>query len=144
MANSSVAAGMRRNATLGGMKAGERKAIDTCAKYLLNHRQYLRYDHYLANGYPIATGVIEGACRYLFKDRMDITGARWGLETAEVVLKARALRTSDDLDAYWTFHERAEHSRNHLDQYQGTPPATQLPERAAPKPFSIAFLSRPE
>jgi len=133
--SSSVAAGMRRSATLRGMKASERKSIDACAKYLLNHREYLRYDLYLASGYPIATGVIEGACRYLVKDRMDITGARWGLETAEAVLKLRALRTSGDLDAYWSFHERAEYFRNHLDQYQSTPPATLLPVKTRSAKF---------
>jgi hypothetical protein len=133
--SSSVAAGMRRSATLRKMKATERKAIDACAKYLLNHREYLLYDHYLAGGYPIATGVIEGACRYLVKDRMDITGARWGLETAEAVLKLRALRASGDLDAYWSFHERAEYFRNHLDQYQGTPPATHLPVKTRSAKF---------
>ena len=133
--SSNVAAGMRRSATLRAMKAGERKPIDACARYFLNHRQYLRYDRYLANGYPIATGVIEGACRYLVKDRMDITGARWGLETAEAVLKMRALRTSGNLDAYWAFHERAEYSRNHLDQYQGTPPPTHLPVKTRSAKF---------
>lgn len=133
--SSTVAAGMRRSATLRGMPGSERKAIDACAKYLLNHREYLRYDRYLAEGYPIATGVIEGACRYLVKDRMDITGARWGLETAEAVLKLRALRTSGDLDAYWSFHERAEYFRNHLDQYQGTPPATHLPVKTRSAKF---------
>jgi len=56
-------------------------------------------------GYPIGTGVIEGACRYLVKDRMDITGARWSLNGAEAVLRLRALRASGDFDAYWPFHD---------------------------------------
>jgi hypothetical protein len=59
--------------------------VDTCADYLL------KYDEYLAAGLPIATGVIEGACRHLIKDRMDITGARWGLQSAEAILKLRSL-----------------------------------------------------
>jgi hypothetical protein len=70
-------------------KQGE--PIDQCATSLANHASYLNYPHYLAQGYPIATGVIEGACRYLVKDRMEITGARWGLEGGEAVLKLRAL-----------------------------------------------------
>lgn len=125
--SSDVAAGMRRSATLRRMKAKERAAIDDCADYLLKYRPYLRYDEYLAAGLPIATGVIEGACRHLVKDRMDITGACWGLETAEAVLKLRSLRASGDFDDYWAFHENAELVRNHLTNYQGAPPPTILP-----------------
>ena len=68
---------------------------------------------FLAEGLPIATGVIEGACRYLIQDRLGITGARWGLTDAEAVLKLRAIRTSGDWDAYWRFHLKNEHARNH-------------------------------
>jgi hypothetical protein len=118
---------MRRSATLMGMKASDRAAIDDGADYLLTYRPYLRYDEHLAAGLPIATGVIEGACRHLVKDRMDITGACWGLDSAEAVLKLRSLRVSSDFDAYWAFHETAEHARNHLDLYQGAPPPTNLP-----------------
>ena len=50
-----------------------------------------RYHDYLAEGLPIATGVIEEACRYLIKDRMDLTGARWSLQGAEAVLRLRSL-----------------------------------------------------
>lgn len=125
--SSDVAAGMRRSATLRGMKSDERAAVDSCADYLLKYRRYLRYDEYLAAGLPIATGVIEGACRHLVKDRMDITGACWGLETAEAVLKLRSLRASGDFEEYWAFHEDAEYARNHLDNYQGAPPPTNLP-----------------
>jgi len=78
---------------------------------------YLRYDTYLAAGLPIATGVIEGACRHLVKDRMDITGARWSLQGAEAVLRLRALRSSGDFDAYWSFHEAQEFRRNHAANY---------------------------
>jgi hypothetical protein len=64
-------------------------------------------------GWPIATGVIEGACRHLVKDRMDITGARWGLESAEAILKLRALITNNDFDTYWHFHLTQEQRRVH-------------------------------
>ena len=60
--------------------------MDTCARYLLNNAKYLKYDDYLKAGFPIATGVIEGACRHLIQDRMDITGARWTMRGAEAVL----------------------------------------------------------
>lgn len=108
---SDVAAGMRRSATLRGLKKAARKAVDTCAAYLLKYKQFLRYDHYLKEGFPIATGVIEGACRHLIKDRMDITGARWGLEGAEALLKLRSLNSSEDLDEYLEFHRAESKSR---------------------------------
>jgi hypothetical protein len=62
--------------------------------------------------------VIEGACRHLVNDRMDITGARWRLERAEAVLRIRALRSSGDFDEYWDFHKRQEFKRNHLCKFQ--------------------------
>lgn len=132
--SSDVAAGMRRSATLRGMKTKDRFAVDDCADYLLKYRRYLRYDQYLAAGVPISTGVIEGACRHLIKDRMDITGACWGLRGAEAILKLRSLRASGDFDAYWTFHENAEHRRNHLDLYAAAPPPTVLPLKVVSRP----------
>ena len=67
----------------------------------------------LKKGWPIATGIIEGACRHIVKDRMDITGARWGLEGAEAILKLRALIATGDIEDYWRFHLRQEHKRIH-------------------------------
>jgi hypothetical protein len=114
-----VAGGMRRSATLRQLSDEDREPVDTCARYLLTYSPYLRYNHYLAKGLPIATGVIEGACRHLVKDRMDVTGARWSLTGAEAVLRLRALRSSGDFDEYWTFHEAREYERNHRALYAG-------------------------
>jgi hypothetical protein len=116
---SHVAAGMRRSATRRGLSTRKREPIDRCAQYLLNHRELLRYDVALAAGFPIATGVIEGACRHLVKDRMDLTGARWRLRSAEAVLRLRSLRSSGDFDAYWRFHLEQERQRNHVARYAG-------------------------
>jgi hypothetical protein len=112
-----VAAGMRRRATLRRVSDKQRAAVDTCADYLLNRQSSLRYDVFLARGFPIATGVIEGACRHLLKDRMDLTGARWRLQRAEAVLQFRALRSSGDFEADWAFHTEQEFHRNHLSRY---------------------------
>ena len=112
-----VAGGMRRSATRRQLSDGDREPVDTCARYLLTYSPYLRYNDYLAKGIPIATGVIEGACRHLVKDRMDVTGARWSLTGAEAVLRLRALRSSGDFDEYWTFHEAREYERNHRTLY---------------------------
>jgi hypothetical protein len=115
---SEVAAGIRRSATLQKLSDKGRENVDKCANYLLKYRAFLDYDIYLAQGYPIATGVIEGACRHLVCDRMDITGARWRIDRAEAVLKIRALRASGDFDAYWQFHKIQEFQRNHASKFQ--------------------------
>jgi hypothetical protein len=131
---SDVAAGIRRSATLRGLTLQEREAADACANYLLNHTPYLRYHEYLAAGLPIATGVIEGACRHLVKDRMDLTGARWSLAGAEAVLRLRALRSSGDFDDYWRFHEGQEYRRNHAALYASQKaPATRKSTRHRPE-----------
>jgi hypothetical protein len=112
-----VAASIRRKATTLRLDPTTRKNADTCADYLLAKAPYLDYPTALARGWPIATGVIEGACRHVVKDRMDITGARWGLQGAEAVLKLRALRANDDWDAYWSFHLAKERHRAHESRY---------------------------
>ena len=112
-----MAGGMRRSATRKNLDAKVREPVDACATYLLNKSPYLHYDRYLSQGFPIATGVIEGACRHLVKDRLEITGAKWGLASAEAVLRLRALRSSHDFDEYWGFHEACEYKRNHQDLY---------------------------
>ena len=115
---SDVAAGIRRSATLQNLSSTARENADKSADYLLKYRSFLRYDQYLEQGYPIATGVIEGACRHLVNDRMDITGARWRLDRAEAVLRLRALRASGDFDEYWQFHKMEEFQRNHVNKFQ--------------------------
>ena len=114
---STVAASIRRKATRLALEQAKRKNADTCADYLLAKRAYLDYPTALTNGWPIATGVIEGACRHLVKDRMDITGARWGLDTAEAVLKLRAVRSNGDFDEYWRYHRKQERRRVHESRY---------------------------
>jgi hypothetical protein len=113
-----VAAGIRRRATRFGYSPAERAGADTCADYLTSKKPHLDYATALASGWPIATGVIEGACRYIVKDRMDITGARWGLGGAEAILKLRALIANGDFDDYWAFHLRQEHQRIHQARYR--------------------------
>jgi hypothetical protein len=93
------------------LPAARREAVDACHRYLTGHLDQLHYDTALANGWPIATGAVEGACRHLIADRLDITGARWGLHGAEAVLRLRALVANGDLDPYWRYHTDREHQR---------------------------------
>jgi hypothetical protein len=73
----------------------------------------------------LLTGLIKGfcalqACRHLVGDRLDSTGARWGLQGAEAVLKLRALVSNGDFDTYWRYHLAQAHRRVHQTRYQAT------------------------
>ncbi len=94
------------------------KIIRKTLSYLQNKQAWMDYPRALAEGWPIATGVIEGACRHLVADRMGITGARWGLDGAQAILWLRAINASGDTGAYWDWHITQEHQRNHLSRYQ--------------------------
>jgi Uncharacterised protein family (UPF0236) len=112
-----VAAAIRRTATRRGLDPPHRAGADACASYLTNKAPYLDYPTALHNGWPIATGVIEGARRHLVKDRMDVTGARWGLPGAEAILTLRALRSNGHLNEYMRYHLAQEHRRVHETRY---------------------------
>lgn len=92
-----VIAGLRQMSTKHQLTGVAKKEIDTVCHYLENNAERMRYDEYLAAGYPIATGVIEGACRHLVKDRMERSGMRWTLAGARNMLHVRAVFQS----SYW-------------------------------------------
>ena len=105
------------------LTTAQRKSALEAATYLTNKAPHLDYPTALARGWPIATGVIEGACRHLVQDRMDITGARWGLDTAQAVLTLRAIATTGDLAQYWRYHQQQEHHRTYSASTTPTTPA---------------------
>ncbi|HUY46032.1 MAG TPA: hypothetical protein VMV92_09940 [Streptosporangiaceae bacterium] len=91
--------------------------IGKAITYLTNNRTYMRYDQALASGWPIATGLIEGACRFVIEDRSGITGARWSPDGAEVILKLRAIVVNGDLDDYMNYRKTRYHNEIHLNRY---------------------------
>ncbi len=91
--------------------------VDKAVTYLTNNHQHMRYDKALAAGWPIATGVIEGACRFVIEDRFGITGARWSPEGADVILKLRAVVVNGDLDDYMTYYKQRYLEDIHLTRY---------------------------
>jgi hypothetical protein len=113
-----AAAAIRRRATTYGYSAAEREGADACANYLSAKKPCLDYATALKSGWPIATGIIEGACRHIVKDRMDLTGARWGLAGAEAILTLRALVSNGDFDEYWPYHLDQEFQRVHRARYR--------------------------
>jgi hypothetical protein len=72
-----------------------------------------RYDEYLSNGWPIASGPVEGACKNLIKDRMERSGMRWTEEMADAIVRLRAIYLSGDFDHYWSFHIENDQRRLH-------------------------------
>jgi hypothetical protein len=81
-----------------------------------NHR-HMRYDKALAAGWPIATGMIEGTCRFVIEDRFGITGARWSPDGAEDILKLRAVVVNGDLDGYMRYYKNRYRDEHHLARY---------------------------
>jgi hypothetical protein len=108
-----VVSGLRQVATRHEGSEKARAAVTKCATYLEKNSLGANYARALAEGYPIATGCIEGACRHLVRDRMDITGARWTTQGAEAMLQVRALMKSGDWDEYCRFHFHKEHARTY-------------------------------
>ena len=110
--------GLREQAADARLGTDKTETVEKVCAYLENKSPYLDYATALARGWPIATGIIEGACRHLIKDRLDITGARWSLPGAEAVLKLRALISNGDFEPYFAWHRQREHQRNHQALYQ--------------------------
>lgn len=81
------------------------------ANYFERNLDYMAYDTYLANGWPIASGVIEGACRHFVKDRLELSGMRWEQKGAENLLRLRAIAENDDWDDYHAFRRQQRHLR---------------------------------
>jgi hypothetical protein len=109
----SVIRGMRYQATQRGLKGQERKTVEETAAYFEGNRARMKYDVYLAAGYPIGSGVVEGACRHLVKDRMERTGMRWLPSGAQAMLDLRATYLNGEWDAFWDFHVAQEDQRLH-------------------------------
>ncbi len=91
--------------------------MDKAVTYLNNNRKHMKYDKALAAGWPIATGMIEGACRFVIEDRFGITGARWSPDGAEVILKIRAVVVNGDLDDYMRYYKQRYRDEHHLTRY---------------------------
>ena len=110
---SQVVKGIRQSVTKRGLSGAKRKTLCGVADYLHRNRARMRYDEYLAKGWPIASGPVEGACKNLIKDRMERSGMRWTEEMAEAIVQLRAIYLSGDFDRYWSFHIAKDQQRLH-------------------------------
>jgi len=85
------------------VKAGARAVLERVASYYERNLACMRYDLYLAAGWPVATGVIEGACRHLVKDRCELSGMRWTKPGAQQLLHLRCVSENGDWEAFHAF-----------------------------------------
>lgn len=119
-----VIKGMRRMASERDLKGPALQEVRAACNYFENNLDRMRYHEYLQAGYPIASGVIEGACRHVIKDRMEHGGMRWTLAGAQAMLDVRCVCASSAWDAFnnWRQAEQAERVhpfRATVDNYQG-------------------------
>src|SRR5262249_52803060 len=108
---SGVIKGLRRMARLHKVKGAKRKRLEQACAFLENNKERMRYDEYLKEGYPIATGVMEGACRHVIKDRMERAGMRWKVPGAQAMLHLRTIYANGDWEAFQQFRVEYETKR---------------------------------
>jgi hypothetical protein len=106
-----VIGGLKQMGYKQGLKGAKLRQLEAAIGYLHNNRRFMGYDEYLAAGYPIGSGVAEGTCRHLVKDRMERTGMRWQVPTAQAMLDLRAIHVSDHWDAFQSYRIDAERTR---------------------------------
>ena len=116
-----VVKGIRQSITKRGLSRAGRKTLEGVAGYLYRNRSRMRYDEYLANGWPIASGPVEGACKNLIKDRMERSGMLWTELMAEAIVQLRAVYLSGDFDHYWQFHIEQDQKRLYPEVWSVVP-----------------------
>ena len=119
-----VLATMRRMASERDLKGPALKDVRTTCNYFENNAHRMRYDEYLPAGYPIASGVIEGACRHVIKDRMEHGGMRWTLDGAQAMLDVRCVYASSEWENFGSWRQAEQAERVHpfreaVAHYQG-------------------------
>jgi hypothetical protein len=98
-----VVRGLRQMGTKRGLKGSKKKALRVLCAYLEKNAERMRYDEYLSKGYPIASGVIEGACRHLVKDRMERAGMHWTMTGAQAMLDVRSVYVNGAWEEYQAY-----------------------------------------
>jgi hypothetical protein len=101
------------NYQLSGLSKRKQAVLKKVIRYLNNNRDYMHYQDYLTKGYPIGTGVIEGACRHLIKDRFERAGMRWSKKGAQVMLDLRAVYLNGDWEDFQRFRRRKVHQKRY-------------------------------
>jgi hypothetical protein len=106
-----VIGGLKQRLTKHRLKGPKKKSLHSVITYFHNNRAHMRYDEYIAQGYPIGSGVAEGACRHLVKDRMERTGMRWIEDGAQAILDLRSTYLNGEWPPYWDYYPTVEKER---------------------------------
>lgn len=120
-----VIRGLRSRGTRRGFNAARQRQLEVICCYYHKNRDRMRYDEYLRRGYPIASGVIEGACRHVVKDRLERTGMSWTLPGAQAMLNLRAIATSEQWESF--FKHRVERETKRLYPHRALIPKLEWP-----------------
>ena len=108
---------LRTRKALNKLKKSSIKDVEKALTYFENHKDYMKYDEYLRDGLPIATGVIESACKHIIKSRMDRAGAQWSIKGADAMLQLRCIKASGHWQEFTELRQKSEYDRqySHLD-----------------------------
>ncbi|MDM8515979.1 hypothetical protein QUF76_07255 [Desulfobacterales bacterium HSG16] len=78
-----------------------RDILSTTIKYMESRLDMMNYKEYIDEDLPIASGIVEGAARYVVGERMDCSGMRWIPERAEALLHLRCIELNGDWDRFF-------------------------------------------
>ena len=96
----------------------KQEKVKPLIRYFTNNSSRMRYDIYLKNGYPIASGVVESACSQVVANRTELPGARWTIDGVEPILKHRSINTSEDWDGYWDYYKIWNKKKNYANNIE--------------------------
>jgi hypothetical protein len=108
-----VIGGLKQMLTKHDLSNSKKYSLNQVIGYLERNRKQMRYEICLAQGYPIGSGVIEGACRNLINDRLELTGMSWTLQGAENIMRLRAVHINKDWESFWKHRRQWERRRLH-------------------------------
>lgn len=108
-----VIGSLRQSKAKRKLSAAKQRALESAIRYMARNRAYMQYDVFLEQGYPIGTGVVEGACRNLVRDRMELVGMHWTQEGAEAILALRAIKLNGDWEPFWKHRVAQERQRRY-------------------------------
>jgi hypothetical protein len=113
-----VIGGFKQMLTKQSTTSAQRRVLEKSITYFENHREMMNYHDYLKQGYPIATGLVEGTCNCLVKDRMEQSGMRWSKNGATAILKQRAVRINGDWETFWKSFMKQQSAILYPDTYK--------------------------
>jgi hypothetical protein len=94
------------------LRGAKKENLEKVIRYFHRNKQYMRYDEYIRAGYPIGSGVVEGGCRHVVRDRMELSGMRWNVAGAQAMLRLRTTKLTGDWKPFIEFRIQTE--QNHL------------------------------